>query len=91
MSGATTALAVVGGMVLASTMNKQPSFQAPPAPQAPPASQASQAPDVQGVRAGQSGQGQAGGAPGVAQTFLTGGGGVDPNQLKLDKTTLLGG
>lgn len=82
----------VGGLVAGALLGgqqKQPDIPAPPAPT--PAPQSSQAPDVQGVRAGQAGQGQAGGAPGVAQTFLTGAGGVDPSQLKLDKTTLLGG
>lgn len=88
-------LAVVGGLAsglvggLLGGSQKQADIPAPPKPEAPP--QASASPDVQGVRAGQAGQGQAGGAPGVAQTFLTGAGGVDPSQLKLDKTTLLGG
>lgn len=53
--------------------------------------QASKAPSVQSVQAGQAGAGQAGGAPGVAQTFLTGAGGIDPSLLNLGKTTLLGG
>lgn len=53
--------------------------------------QASKAPSVQTVQAGQAGAGQAGGAPGVAQTFLTGAGGIDPNTLNLGKSTLLGG
>ena len=52
--------------------------------------QASQAPGVQGVQAGMSGSGQAGGAPGIAQTFLTGSQGVDPNTLDIGKKTLLG-
>lgn len=53
--------------------------------------QASKAPTVQSVQTGQAGAGQAGGAPGVAQTFLTGAGGIDPALLNLGKTTLLGG
>jgi hypothetical protein len=53
--------------------------------------QASKAPTVQSVAADQAGAGQAGGAPGVAQTFLTGAGGIDPSLLNLGKTTLLGG
>lgn len=53
--------------------------------------QASKAPTVMSVQASQAGTGQAGGAPGVAQTFLTGAGGVDPFQLNLGKSTLLGG
>lgn len=53
--------------------------------------QASKAPTTQSVQADQAGAGQAGGAPGVAQTFLTGAGGVDPSLLNLGKSTLLGG
>ena len=48
-------------------------------------------PDANTFVGGMTGTGQAGGAPGVAQTFLTGPGGVDPNNLQLGKTTLLGG
>ena len=58
-------------------------------PKAPP--QASKAPDALGTLKSQQGTGQAGGAPGVAQTFLTGAGGIDPSLLQLGKTTLLGG
>ena len=82
-----SALAAVGGMMFASTQ-QSPNIPAPVKPDALP--QASQVPDAQGVRAGQSGAGQAGGAPGIAQTFLTGTGGVDPDSLKLGKTSLLG-
>lgn len=53
--------------------------------------QASKAPTAQTLQAGQAGAGQAGGAPGVAQTFLTGAGGIDPSLLNLGRTTLLGG
>lgn len=52
--------------------------------------QASQAPTTQAVQAGMTGAGQAGGAPGIAQTFLTGAQGVDPNSLAVGKNTLLG-
>lgn len=90
MSLATVA-AVVGGVVLGSVMNKQPSIPAPQAPSAPPTPQAAQTPQAGDVLKGMTGTGQAGGAPGVAQTFLTGAGGVDPNSLQLNKTTLLGG
>ncbi len=58
------------------------------APVTPP--QAAKAPSVQGIVGGLQGQGQAGGGPGLAQTFLSGPSGVDPNALKLGKTTLLG-
>lgn len=53
--------------------------------------QASKAPNSQAVQASEAGAGQAGGAPGVAQTFLTGAGGIDPSTLNLGKNTLLGG
>jgi hypothetical protein len=53
--------------------------------------QASKAPDASSVANAMSGAGQAGGAAGVAQTFLTGAGGIDPSLLKLGKNTLLGG
>ncbi len=91
MSGAvgTALVAGVGGMLIASQMSKPPSMPSPQAPAAAP--QASKAPTAQAVGAGQVGAGQAGGAPGVAQTFLTGAGGIDPNNLQLGKTTLLGG
>lgn len=59
-------------------------------PVAPPPPQAAKAPDAQSVKQDAAGQGQAGGAPGVAQTFLTAAGGVDPNTLQLGKNTLLG-
>lgn len=53
--------------------------------------QASQAPSAQGVQSSVAGMGQGGGAPGVAQTFLTGAGGVDPSLMNIGKATLLGG
>lgn len=61
------------------------------APAPAPATQATSAPDTSTVRAQQAGTGQAGGQAGVAQTFLTGPGGVDPSLLQLGKNTLLGG
>lgn len=60
------------------------------APATAPASQAASAPDASLARAATGGVGQGGGAPGVAQTFLTGVGGVDPGTLTLGKNTLLG-
>ncbi|MDI1301962.1 MAG: hypothetical protein PSX71_08665 [bacterium] len=66
-----------------------PKMPAPYQPPPPPA--ASKAPDIQGVSAAMAGTGQAGGAPGIAQTMLTGAGGVNPDALKLGKTSLLGG
>lgn len=80
----------IGAALVGSQMMQAPSIPAPATPAAAPQSQASQSPDTQAVRAGQSSTGQAGGAPGVAQTFLTGAGGIDPDTLKLGKSTLLG-
>ena len=65
--------------------------QKPPKPNIPAMPQASQVPDANTAVKGQAGPGQAGGSPGVAQTFLTGPGGVDPSLLNLGKSTLLGG
>lgn len=90
-SGATLGVAALGGLAAAaytqSTKTKDAATIA--TPKAPP--QASKAPDAAGVLKSQQGAGQAGGAPGVAQTFLTGAGGIDPSLLQLGKTTLLGG
>jgi hypothetical protein len=84
------AAAAVIGLIAGSQSGKS---KTPPlqAATAPPESQAAKAPDASSIAAGQAGQGQAGGAPGVAQTFLTGPGGIDPSLLNLGKTTLLGG
>jgi hypothetical protein len=60
------------------------------APEAVPMPQMSKAPDLNAIRNSQAGPGQAGGSPGVAQTFLTGAGGVDPSTLTLGRTLLLG-
>lgn len=78
------AAALAGGAVAAvASKPKKPNIPAPP--------QASQVPDANTVVKGQTGQGQAAGSPGVAQTFLTGPGGIDPSLLNLGKATLLGG
>jgi hypothetical protein len=58
-----------------------------------PATQVPNGPESQGASAAQAmmaGTGQAGGAPGVAQTLLTGTGGIDPSTLGLGRNTLLG-
>jgi hypothetical protein len=55
---------------------------------APP--QAATTPNLQAIQQGVQGRGQAGGAAGIAQTMLTGAGGVNPNKLDLNRTTLLG-
>lgn len=76
------------GLVAGSLLSQKPNPPAPPPPAAPP--QESKRPDAGNVLSDMSGRGQAGGAPGVAQTFLTGPGGIDPEGLKLGRTTLLG-
>lgn len=60
-------------------------------PNIPQAPQASQVPDANADLTKNAGTGQSGGSPGVAQTFLTGPGGIDPSLLNLGKATLLGG
>ena len=88
MSFGYVAAAVAGGLLL-TQMQQKPSIPAPAAPIAPP--QASVAPDANDTVKALGGTGQAGGAPGVAQTFLTGPGGVDQSSLLLGKSSLLGG
>jgi hypothetical protein len=68
--------------------DKSKKMTPPPAP--PPLPQASKAPDINAIRTSLAGAGQAGSSPGVAQTFLTGAGGVDPSTLTLGRTLLLG-
>jgi hypothetical protein len=67
---------------------KMPDIPSPPEPLPPP--QMSKTPDATSYLNTMSGMGQAGGQAGIAQTLLTGSGGVDPNKLKSRKTTLLG-
>lgn len=78
----------LGGLLLGA-MNKAPDIPAPAKPE--PAPQASQTPDANVVRQNAGGTGQAGGSPGIAQTLLTGAGGVEQSSLQLGKKTLLGG
>lgn len=73
-------------LLKASQSVKTPDRQEPVAPPQP-----SKAPDAITTAQSLAGTGQANGTPGVAQTFLTGPGGIDPSLLKLGKTTLLGG
>lgn len=61
------------------------------APALPGTPRAGQVPDANTNIGKELGTGQAGGQPGVAQTFLTGPGGIDPSLLNLGKATLLGG
>lgn len=81
------AAAVGAGATIYSAMNQ------PDAPkvQAPTKLQASSVPDAAGTRQNLAGMGQGGGSPGIAQTFLSGTGGVDPSMLQLGRNTLLGG
>ena len=94
MSGAiaTAVVSGVAGAVVSSVLapDTNTSIPSPASPTAVPKSQAEQTPDANSVRQNQSGAAQGGGSPGVAGTFLTGSGGVDPNALKLGKSTLLG-
>lgn len=62
-----------------------------PSVSTPPQSQAAQMPNTMAAQQKMAGMGQAGGSPGIAQTFLTGSGGISPNLLKLGSSTLLGG
>lgn len=80
------AAAVAGaGASIYGAMNQpgQPKVGAPP--------QAAKTPDASATRSALAGMGQGGGAPGVAQTFLSGTGGVNPALLQLGGNTLLGG
>lgn len=81
------AAAIGAGATVYSAMNQPdaPKIQAPGKPQV------SQVPDAAGTRQSLAGMGQGGGSPGIAQTFLSGTGGVDPSLLQLGRNTLLGG
>ena len=81
--------AVVGGAAVGVLATKKPKLGKPPPPPKPP--QMAKMPTAIDVRAGLMGSQQAGGSPGVAGTFLTGAGGVDPGGVNLRKTSLLGG
>ena len=85
LNGAQTALA---GVNLAKTLlAPTPHIAAPAAPT--PMPQAAQAPNGNMIQASLGG-GAGASTPGVAQTLLTGGGGVDPSSLNLGRNTLLG-
>lgn len=81
--------AVVAGAVVGAVATRKPKMGKPPPPPKPP--QMAKVPNAMDVRAGLMGSQQAGGSPGVAGTFLTGSGGVDPGGVNLRKTSLLGG
>lgn len=91
-SGLTTAQEIQLGLSAAS-LAKSALTPAPSLPTPATPTQMPNGPESQGGSAAQaamSGTGQAGGAPGVAQTLLTGAGGVDPSTIGLGKNTLLG-
>ena len=87
--GAVTAAGAAVYGAAAAGKAQAPNIPPPQAPIAPP--QAAKVADANTYIGAQAGTGQAGGAPGVAQTFLTGPGGVDNSSLKLGGTSLLGG
>lgn len=62
-----------------------------PKVQTPTELQSAKSPDATSVRSALAGPGQGGGAQGIAQTFLSGAGGVNPALLQLGSNTLLGG
>lgn len=62
-----------------------------PKVQTPTELQSAKSPDATSVRNALAGPGQGGGAQGIAQTFLSGAGGVNPALLQLGSNTLLGG
>jgi hypothetical protein len=82
-------LGAAAGVALASRQ-RAPSLPAMPAPDPVPQSQAAKAPEAADVLKSMQSTGQAGGAPGVAQTLLTGAGGVDQKTLKLAHQSLYG-
>lgn len=88
---ATMAMYAAAGTAAAASVYSATQTPDIPKPAAPtPLAQSAQVPDAAKVGGDMSGTGQAGGSPGVAQTMLTGPGGVDPNTLSLGKNTLLG-
>lgn len=86
---AVTAAAAAGslGMQLANGAPKAPQLNTPPAP---PASQLASVPTAQSTLQSTTGAPAAGPGGSNASTLLTGGKGVDPSNLTLGKTTLLG-
>lgn len=85
-----TTMGMIGGSLLGGLLASRqqvPNIPAPAAPEEAP--QAAKTPDTQTVLESMKGMGQAGGAGGVAQTFLSGAGGVSKDKLNLDRKTLL--
>ena len=97
LSGITGSQALMAGLLASSLLGKaqqpaaipQPaSVSAPPSLTPTPQSQAGVDPNT--ILNSLTGVGQGGGQKGIAQTLLTGAGGVDPSTLTLNKKTLLG-
>ncbi len=84
--GAAVGLANLAGTLMTPKVNI-PSATPPVAPPTPQTASLASGSSVQNSLVG---TGQAGGSIGVAQTLLTGAGGVDPSTLNLGKNTLLG-
>lgn len=96
--GATSGGSMLGNLTLAQkaelgmsaySLAKSAMAPTPNVGTAAPVTQLPQGPESQGANP-MTGTGQAGGAPGVAQTLLTGAGGIDPSTIGLGKNTLLG-
>lgn len=85
-------MGLIGGSLLSGVMSAKqqvPNIPTPAPVEAPPEQQAAKAPDTQQMLDEAKGTGQAGGAAGMAQTFLTPVGGVNPDDLKLNRKSLL--
>ena len=93
LSGITGSQALVAGLLASSLLGKaqQPAtLPQPTGVTAPPSLQTQAGVDPNTILSSLTGVGQGGGQKGVAQTLLTGAGGVDPSTLTLNKKTLLG-
>ena len=93
LSGITGSQALMAGLLASSLLGKaqQPAtLPQPTGVTAPPSLQTQAGVDPNTILSSLTGVGQGGGQKGVAQTLLTGAGGVDPSTLTLNKKTLLG-
>ena len=93
LSGITGSQALVAGLLASSLLGKAQQLATLPQPTgvtAPPSLQTQAGVDPNTILSSLTGVGQGGGQKGVAQTLLTGAGGVDPSTLTLNKKTLLG-
>ena len=93
LSGITGSQALMAGLLASSLLGKaqQPAtLPQPTGVTAPPSLQTQAGVDPNTILSSLTGVGQGGGQKGIAQTLLTGAGGVDPSTLTLNKKTLLG-